>query len=202
MPLSFEVVLSSMLVGSLSAWITHFFSIRQSRLNVIFQEEKEALITFHSKLSIWYSEIQNVYLWEYDHRNFQKLRDVEPHLFSLFKEVISSLSRVELILRKQSIVDYANKIAETTDKLNELVLSNDDELYFLLEEEEEIVKEHSSKQLKDKYIELGLVDNYLPQNKAKKNSLKENFNKQFEEIRLELMSLNDEFIRLSRTYLR
>lgn len=196
---SFISIVSIVLTGI----VTYLLSTKGNKKNVLFQEEKEAITLFYSSFCIWFSEIDHAFIWDQDHRNYKNLELLEVEYHKLYNNVLVNHSRIELFINDQIIIEKATELVKKAYSVKEILLISADELFFILEDEAEIIKDNPQIERQDDlYLELSVIMKAFPEHKEKKEQLKATHNKKFNELRNEVILINNEFVKLARKYIR
>jgi hypothetical protein len=98
--------------------VKHELSVLTNKRNVLFNEEKEALVSFLSVWSIWYSYIKSM---EDFHKvsDYEVLSDISKKYNTDYDKVLLAMSKVELFLNNEEIVRASHNLIQATFVIQE-----------------------------------------------------------------------------------
>lgn len=107
-------------------------SILTNKNNVIFQEEKNALVSFLSEWNVWYQSLDLMY-FNYNEENYIELKNKAEYFTNLSNKVYSEKSKIELFINNYELNTSMLNLLSISEKFNKLVVSHCIKIYFSFE---------------------------------------------------------------------
>lgn len=180
-------------------------SVLTNKENVLFSEEKEALVAYLGAWNVWYSNIKSI-TRESTSKEYKDIYDVIKGIEILMTKksdnadnIETCVSKLELFLNNEEILKSINILNETTESFQTL---NDEYIQSF------IWHNHNQNNYLNQLLEnKSQADNdgilsSMEQLRKKLESLQNNYHTQMVNIRNEMFKARIDFIKLSRSYIR
>ncbi len=99
--------------------LKHELSVLTNKQNVLFNEEKEALVDYLSSWNLWRGGLA-IILTDYDENNYSELKSLKLNFKKNFDTVQVSMSRLELFLNNKDIINSVYKLNSDTYEIQKI----------------------------------------------------------------------------------
>ncbi|MGN6647553.1 MAG: hypothetical protein ACTHJT_13615 [Cytophaga sp.] len=103
-------------------------SILTNKHNVLFNEEKEALVAYMSSWNVWYGSIR-VVLTDYNENNYTSITELKPTFKKDYDKMQIAMSKVELFVDNEELITLIRALNKETYKLHKINLEYTNKIY-------------------------------------------------------------------------
>lgn len=95
------------------------FTVLTNKHNILFAQEKEALVSYLSEWNLWHSKLKIMFS-EYDITNYSELKNVRKEWNAKYDDVQLEFSKVELFVNNDEIINLGIQLNTATYNLQRL----------------------------------------------------------------------------------
>lgn len=148
-------------------------SLLTDREKQIFGEEKEAIIIFFAQLNTWIWDSLNIYIYEYNHSNYQEISTRLIAIRDSYNRTNVTFSKVRLIVNDEELIKAGHEAITTTLKLHHFKEGLLKRLLSTLSWEKVLVDQIVNKQIDFRTMTSDLRDFYTTEAKQHEKDKKE-----------------------------
>jgi len=179
-------------------------NILTSKKNILFNEEKEAIIKYFGQLNKWIWDGLNVQVVDYNHTNFHELSERLINMRDDHNKTNIEFAKVQLLVKNEELIKIGHETNLKTLELHHFTESIIKSLQRILSWEKIRVDQFTSKDFDFNKLSVEMKDFYQNQAKDREVEKKQIIDKYFEkhqEFFSPVIQLRDQFKELGKKYL-